>query len=114
MEGGRNVLYMGNRMLVWCGDIVEDSVVPAWSPISLGLLGHHVQWGGPRAVRGSYDPQLQHVFELLTSNFKFFWEEMSHSGREWWACCTDMMCDVVLDRGVLIVVNPGKVRKFCE
>ena len=71
-----------------------------------------MQWGGPRAVGGSYDPQLQHVFELLTSDLKFFWGETSNSGGEWWAGCADMMCNVVLDRGVLIVVNPGKVWKF--
>ena len=37
---------------------------------------------------------------------------MSNSGGEWWTSGTDMMCNVVLDRGVLIVVNPGEVRKF--
>ena len=97
----------GNRISVWCGDVVEG---PTRSPISLGLLGHHVQWGGPGAVRGLYDPQLQHVFKLFTSDLKFFRGETSNTGGEWWAGCTDM-CNV-LDRGVLIVVNPGEVRKF--
>ena len=107
MEGGREVLYMGDRISVWCGDVVEGSVVPARSPISLGLLGHHMQWGGPGAVGRLYDSQLQHVFELLTSNLKFFWGEASNSGGEWWASCTDMVRNIVFDRSVLVVVNSG-------
>ena len=105
---------MGNRISVWCGNTVEGWVVTTQSPISFGLLEHHVQWRGPGAVRGSYDPQLQHVFELLTSDLKFFWGETSNSGGEWRAGCTNMMHNVMLDRGVLIIVNPGEVRKFWE
>jgi hypothetical protein len=52
------------------------------------------------------------MFELLTSDLKFFGGETTNSGGEWWASCTDMMGNVVFDRGVLVVVNPGEVRKF--
>ena len=42
------------------------------------------------------------------SDLKLFWGETSNSGGQWWASCTDMVCNVVLDRGVLIIVNLGE------
>ena len=76
------------------------------------LLGHHMQWRGPGAVRGSNDAQLQHVFKFFAGDLEFFWGKTAGSGGDWWACGTDVVGDVVFDGSVLIVMNSGEFRKF--
>ena len=40
-------------------------------------------------------------FELL------FWGETSNSGGEWWAGCTDIVCNVAIDKGYLDSCESG-------
>ena len=59
---------VGNWIMVGDGDLIEGVVISAGAPVTLSLLGHHVECRCPVAGGGFDDTQLQHVLELLASS----------------------------------------------
>ena len=56
---GREVLYMRNRIPVGGRGVVQAMKIAAGAPTAISL-SHHVQGGGPRAVRVPHDAVLSH------------------------------------------------------
>ena len=47
MEGGGEILNMGNRVLVRYGYMIEDRIIITWAPVAMLRLADHVKWRSP-------------------------------------------------------------------
>lgn len=69
-QAGGEILEMRDGVAIWCGSQVEEAVVSAWAPFTIGL-GGHVEGGCPLAAGRPHDPQMLRVSELVISNSEF-------------------------------------------
>lgn len=78
-QASGEILEMENGLAVRRGGLVEEAVVPARAPFTVGL-GGHVDGGSPLTAGRPDDPQAPQVLKLAFSDSKFHWGEAAGSG----------------------------------
>ena len=74
------ILYVRYEVTVRDGTTIQCSVVSTRMPVSRCLLGDHVERRCPVAGGGLYDPQVQHMVKLLSSDTEAVGAQSSGAG----------------------------------
>ena len=89
---------VGDGVTIGNSDVVEGSIISAWSPITWCTFRYHMERGRPITGGGTDDTQLEHVVKLLASDFEAVRGESTSARTNWWGVCSNGVGNGMFDR----------------